>query len=133
MVQINEQSFPDRPNVTTFSGSYNGTELLVTVTSNTTGNATFGNYTLTFALTSENESISVAEIDVSDGSHISVSADSERSLEFSIFPNDRTGDVMSFGFFKLIMNKHGWWEVVLPIGIALLLTFLLRHFCPEVF
>jgi hypothetical protein len=106
--QFSDLIFPDRPNITTFSASYNDIEMLVTVTSNTTGNATFGNLTFTFEFTPEEESISVAEIDVSDRSHISLSTDGQLSLEFSIFPTDGSGEVKSFGFFKPAVDNTSW-------------------------
>jgi hypothetical protein len=98
--QISELTFPDTPNITTFSGSYNDIEMLVTVTSNTTGKPTFGNLTFTFEFTPKEQSISVAEIDVSDESHISLTTEGQLSLKFSIFLTDGSGEVKSFGFFK---------------------------------
>jgi hypothetical protein len=128
-----EFTLPDRPNITTFFGTYNDTELRVTVTSNTTGNATFGPYTFDFEFTYEKEVISIAEINVSDGSHISVSAYSDRTVEFCIFPHNGSGEINSFAFFKPLVTENSWWAVVLPIGIALLVTYLLKRFCPDFF
>jgi hypothetical protein len=123
---------PVDPNVSTFSGSYNETDFLIVVTSNTTGNATFGNYTFDFELRYEREAIAFAEIDISDGSHVSLSVYSNQAIEFSVFPAGG-GDLRSFGFVKPPNSKSSWWEVGGIVGLALFLTWLLKRFCPEMF
>jgi hypothetical protein len=120
------------PNASTFSGSYDDTDFLITVTSNTTGNATFGNSTFDFELKYEREAVAFAEIDISDGSHVSLLVHSNQAIEFSVFPADG-GQLRSFGFVKPPSSKTSWWEVGGILALAVFLTWLLKRFCPEIF
>jgi hypothetical protein len=131
IVAVGDPSRADPPGAATFAGEYNGLALEITVTSNTTGNGTYGAHEFSFELVHVVKEFSIAEVDVSDGSHVTVSAEASGALEFSIFPNDADG-LLSFAFFKPQEKTQKWWHAAIPVVAAVACAWAVRRYVPGI-
>jgi hypothetical protein len=115
-----------------FGGEYNGIDLLIALTSNTSGRASYGSLSVDFEFREETEELAIAEADASDGSHLSVLAYSDCTLEMSLFAKE-TRELVTLAFFKKQPEKSRWMEVVIPIGCAVLVVWAIKRYVPGVF
>jgi hypothetical protein len=50
----------------------------------------------------------------------------------SIVPKNGS-DILTYGFSKQRANESTWFDFLLPIGIALILTIIVRRYMPRIF
>jgi hypothetical protein len=129
---VEETVGADGENVTTFMGEYNGVDVVISVTSNTTGRASYGPLSLDFKFTDAGEDLAIAEAEASDGSHLSILAYDDCTLEMSVFAKELR-ELHTYAFFKAQPRRSRAWEAVIPVVCAIAAVWGLKKFFPGIF
>lgn len=120
----------DGKNITVFAGEYEGTDVQITVTSNTTAQIKYGELEFEITMIQKSEGIAYAEADLSDGSHITLTTHANRSFELVIVPKG-SSDIITIGLFKKREQNYSFKDFVIPTVIALGLTIIVRKVLPK--
>jgi hypothetical protein len=129
---LEHKSFSGQPNISTFTGEYNGIDVIITVTSSTTGNASYGPLTLDFEFIDEDEGIAISEVDVSDGSHLSILAYNDCTISLSLFVKDYD-ELLTISLFKYRRRQSSQWAALIPVGITFIIIYALKRYYPGIF
>jgi hypothetical protein len=122
----------DGLNTTTYEGNYKETPIQINVTSNMTAQVGFGEYLFKVEAIQERGIIARSDCILHDGTHVVLTFYASISLEISIIPKG-SSEIFTYGFFKKPVNTSTWFDFVLPVLIALILTFAVHKFLPQVF
>lgn len=120
----------DGKNITIFAGEYEGTEVQIKVTSNTTAQIKFGDLEFDITMIQKSDGVAYAEADLPDGSHITVTTQANRSFELVIVPKG-SSDIITIGLFKKRVQNYSLKDFIIPTVIAIGLTVLIRKVLPK--
>jgi hypothetical protein len=120
---------PNGTNITHYRGEHKGTTLEITAWSNLTGFVQFGSRSFSFAFSRERDLISYSECEVSDGTHLSITAYSDVSLEVVIVPAG-SHEITAIGLHKPEIEQT-WKDYIVPGLLALAVTIVIRKYCSK--
>jgi hypothetical protein len=135
VVEISSELLENGTNLTTYAGEYGDLSLQIVVTSNSTARVRIIDSPIEpFEIVAHREAELICHADstLTDGTHLIFTFYSTLSFELCVIPKGGS-DMSTYGFFKRRTTQTTWFDFALPIGIALVLTFLLHRCLPRLF
>lgn len=112
----------------TFKGFVNGTQLIIHVLDNKTAKVSYGKHSYVLKFAYMGEGISISDIEIEDGNHLSITIYSTYSFELSIASHN---DIVSYGFNKITKFEYKLVDFLIPTTIGIGFYFLFYKFAKK--